>query len=391
MFQRQLNVPKSNRFFLFGPRGTGKSTLVKSISDDRNRLYINLLLSQDEDFYGRNPDELLNVVRALPAHVNDVIIDEIQKVPKLLDVVHELIETTPKRFILTGSSARKLKSGAANLLAGRAFSRQLLPLTYKELGDRFSIDDAMRWGTLPKVFGLVTDQDKSDYLVAYSQTYLKEEVWGEQLIRKMDPFRKFLEIAAQSNGKIINFSNIARDTGVDSKTIKSYFEILEDTLVGFFLEAYSPNVRKAVYKSPKFYFFDIGVTRALSRILDVLPKPATSYYGESFEHLVILELYKQLLYSGKQYRLSYLRTQADNEIDLIVDRPGRNPIVIEIKSTREITEEKLRSMKFFNDEFPDAEFLCLSQDPVTKKYDRITAIHWLQGIDRVFVNYEDSN
>src|SRR5690606_3019315 len=139
--------------------------------------------------------------------------------------------------VLTGSSARKLKAGGANLLAGRAIQRALFPLTYGELGTRFAVEEIMRWGSLPKIFSLASANEKVDFLVTYTQTYLKEEVWGEQFIRKLDPFRRFLEIAAQSNGKIINFSNIARDTGVDSKTVKTYFEILEDTLLGFFLDA----------------------------------------------------------------------------------------------------------------------------------------------------------
>lgn len=384
MLPRQINIPKKQSFFIFGARGTGKSTLVKSVFSKETSHYINLLRAAEEDRFARNPDELISEVEGLPQGVTTVIIDEIQKIPKLLDIVHELIETTDKRFVLTGSSARKLKAGGANLLAGRAVERPIFPFSFIELGDKFDTEQCLRWGTLPGIFQLEDDEEKEDFLIAYTHIYLKEEVWAEHMIRKLDPFRKFLEVAAQSNGKIVNFSNIAKDTGVDSKTIKSYYQVVEDTLLGFFLESYSPSVRKAVYKTPKFYFFDVGVVRALSRYLDVLPKEGTRYYGDLFEHLVITEIYKQLTYSRKQYRLFYIRTQADNEIDLIVERPGKSLLLIEVKSTKNVTRDKVKKMMMFRDEFPDAEFYVFSQDRTRKKYDYVVAEFWKDGVGSMF-------
>ncbi len=199
-----------------------------------------------------------------------MLLDEIQKVPKLLDEVHRLIEEkTDKIFILTGSSARKLKHGGANLLAGRAFVYHLFTLSCFELKEKFDLEKALHWGTLPKIFSLDGDSEKSEFLRSYADTYLKEEIWNEQVVRKLQPFRRFLEVAAQCNGKIINYANIARDVGVDDKTIKEYFCILEDTMIGFFLEPFRNSFRKRLVEKPKFYFFDTGIVRSLSRRLSV--------------------------------------------------------------------------------------------------------------------------
>lgn len=383
MIPREVKLPEKNSYFLFGARGTGKSTLVKDAVPESQRLYINLLLAREEDIFARDPDQLIRRVRALGPSIKTVIIDEVQKVPKLLDAVHELIESTNIQFILTGSSAKKLKAGGANLLAGRAVTRSLFPFTFHELGLEFDLDQAMRWGSLPRLLSLDSDFDRSDYLQAYALTYLKEEVWAEQFVRKLDPFRKFLEVAAICSGKIINFSNIARDVGIDSKTVKSYYEIIEETLLGFFLPSFSTSQRKNVYKSAKFYFFDVGVTRSLARLLEVPPTPRTSYFGELFEQFVILEIYKKVQYSHKQYRLSYLQTQAGNEVDLVVERPGASTIVVEVKSTTEITEHKISGMKNFFDVFPGAKFLCLSLDPNKKKFGKIEALPWSEGIAQI--------
>ena len=226
---------------------------------------MDLLDSSVKERFLRNPSEFYAIVQAFPPETRHVVIDEIQKVPKLLDEVHRLIEETDKIFILTGSSAQKLKHGGANLLAGRAFVYHLFSLSCFELKDQFNLDQALRWGTLPKIFSLKEDAEKNEFLRAYSDTYLKEEIWNEQVIRKLQPFRRFLEVAAQCNGKIINYAHIARDVGVDGKTIKEYFCILEDTMIGFFLEPFHHSFRKRLVEKPKFYFFDPGVVRSLAR------------------------------------------------------------------------------------------------------------------------------
>ena len=197
MFKRVLNTTKNNSFFLFGARGTGKTTYLKDIFDPGETMYIDLLEPETEDLYVRNPNRLEQHVSALPAKVEWILIDEIQKAPRLLDVAHRLIEATGKKFVLTGSSGRKLKRGATNLLAGRAFVYNLRPFTSIELENSFSLKDALQWGTLPKLFSLENEEDKQAYLRAYSLTYLKEEIVAEQIVRKLDPFREFLEIAAQ--------------------------------------------------------------------------------------------------------------------------------------------------------------------------------------------------
>ncbi|MCB0362860.1 MAG: ATP-binding protein, partial [Bdellovibrionales bacterium] len=221
MVRRTQKLSKNNSLFLFGARGTGKTTLLRELYSNTNPLWIDLLSDKDEDRFGRNPDELSQVLKT--GQYNCVVIDEIQKAPKLLDIVHREIEKYKKiQFVLTGSSARKLKRGSANLLAGRAFTYHLFPLTYDELGDQFDLHSVLEFGSLPKLLDFSNSDEKNEFLRSYVKTYLREEIQVEQLIRKLNPFRDFLEIAAQCNGKIINYSKIARDVGVDDKTIQNY-------------------------------------------------------------------------------------------------------------------------------------------------------------------------
>jgi uncharacterized protein len=252
MVNRLIKLSKSHSFFVFGARGVGKSTLIRSLyGSDLNVVTFNLLDLKVEDDLRTNPQSLVEIARAQKPEW--VVIDEIQKLPKLLDLVHLMIEEDKQKFILTGSSARKLKRGAGNLLAGRAFVYHLHPFTSVELGHEFDLLDALNWGLLPKTQALKTDEEKQDFLEAYCRTYLKEEIQQEQIVRNLDPFRQFLEIAAQMNGKIINFSKIAREVGVDTTTVQNYFSILEDTLLGFFLPSYHKSVRKRQISAPKYW------------------------------------------------------------------------------------------------------------------------------------------
>lgn len=382
MFRRIINLPVSQSFFLFGPRGSGKSTLLNGRFSTTDTHSINLLLPQEEDKYSRNPELFQAEIEALSPQITNIVVDEIQKVPKLLDLIHHMMETSKikRRFILTGSSARKLKRGKANLLAGRAVTKNLFPLSQLELADHFSLETALAWGSLPKIFSLQTDDERMEFLQTYALTYLKEEIQLEQLVRNLDPFRRFLEVAAQSDGRVVNFLNIARDTGTDPKTVKSYYEILEDTLVGFYLESFHTSVRKRIKVSPKFFFFDLGVSRALSRQLTMKAVKSTSYYGELFERLVILELHHQEAYLNREYRMTFLQTEDDAEIDLVVERPGKPLVLIEIKSSDQIREDMLRPLRHFEKDFPKAMFFCFSNDPVEKKFGKITAIHWRKGL-----------
>lgn len=384
LITRLLQLPIDESFFLFGPRGVGKTTLLKSLPWFSKSIYINLLLANEEKRFAANPDELIAIVKALPAEITHVIIDEVQKLPKLLDVVHHLIEATTKKFVLTGSSARKLKHGGANLLAGRAFVYHLHPFTYLEQSSAFKMIDAMQWGMLPKIFEYAHTEKKQLYLEAYTNTYLKEEIWAEHFIRELDPFRKFLEVAAQANGKIVNFSNIARDVGTHDKNIQQYFSILEDTLLGFFLEAFQHSFRKRLSKTPKFYFFDLGVVRALTMQLSLPLKNSTSLYGESFEHFVILQCKQLADYYHRNYRFSYLKTKDDAKIDLVVERPGLPILFIEIKSSENVQAIQLGTLKRMAEDFGECEAVCFSQDQYPKEYDGIRIWPWMTGVEFYF-------
>lgn len=391
MFPRFQSLSHKYSFFLFGPRGTGKSTLLKNRFEKKSSYWIDLLDLNVEEKFSREPNQLYSIVNGLSDEIQYVIIDEIQKIPKLLDLVHKLIEETSKIFILTGSSARKLKHGGANLLAGRAFVYHLYSLSCFELGDHFNLQQSLEWGTLPKIFAFSEDTDKIQFLRSYSDTYLREEVWNEHLIRKLDPFRRFLEVAAQSNGKITNYNGISKDVGVDPKTIREYFSILEDTMLGFFLEPFHNSFRKRLHQSPKFYFFDCGVVRSLSRRLSMSLLPKTFAYGETFEHFIILEFIRLSGYFQPDYRFSYIRTQEDVEIDLVVERPGKKLLCVEIKSSDNIRENDIKSfIKITRDlnEVKDCEAIVLSQDQDEKKIDHVTCYPWKKGLAKYFPEVE---
>ncbi|MBI5448320.1 MAG: ATP-binding protein [Gammaproteobacteria bacterium] len=384
MIPRLLTLPDDESFFLFGPRGVGKTTLLKHLPWFSQTLYINLLKPGDEMRFIRNPGDLESMVRALPPEKRHIIIDEIQKVPRLLDVVHDLIETSDKKFILTGSSARKLKHGGANLLAGRAFVYHLNPFNYFELTQPVELIECLRFGMLPKIFEYDSDEKKQLYLEAYTNTYLKEEIWAEQFIRELDPFRRFLEVAAQTNGKIVNFSNLARDVGTSDKNIQKYFSILEDTLLGFFLEAFQHSFRKRLSKTPKFYFFDTGIVRALSAQLSLPLLPSTSQFGDVFEHFIILQAMQLANYFHRDYRFSYLKTKDDAEIDLVVERPGLPLLFIEIKSSENVQSEHLTTLKRLANDFGTCEVICISRDIYAKQLEGVRVYPWAEGLNHYF-------
>lgn len=383
---RLLKLPLDNHILLFGPRNSGKSTLLKETFDGRSSLYIDLLDGLEEDRFRRNPDDLFDIVMALPDVYTHVIIDEVQKVPKLLDVVHRLMGQSNKKFILSGSSARKLKHGGANLLAGRALVYNLHPFSYFELDkEQFELSYALQWGMLPEMFQYHAFEKRQKFLQSYANTYLKEEIWGEHFIRKLDPFRQFLEVAAQCNGKIINFSNIARDVGVDDKTVRNYYSILEDTLIGFFLEPFHRSVRKRLAASPKFYFFDTGVARALARLTSVPLESRTHAFGNAFEHFILLEIIKLCSYYHSEYRFSYLRTRDDVEIDLIIDRPGMPLLCIEIKSGENIGAQEIKSFITITKDISNSESVCLCREKYAKKVDHVLVLPWQLGLEQFFL------
>ena len=377
MFPRLLRTSRRSSFFLFGARGTGKTTYIRDAFDPDASLYLDLLDPEVEDLYRRTPGRLEQQVRALPDSVEWILIDEVQRVPRLLDAAHRLIESTGKRFVLTGSSARKLRRGASNLLAGRAFVYSLYPLTVPELQDAFDLDGALRWGTLPRLFSLDADEDRRAYLRAYALTYLKEEIVAEQIVRRLDPFRRFLEVAAQSNGAIVNYTNIARDVGADPKSVITYFSILEDTLVGFLLPAFHRSIRKQQRVNPKFYFFDTGVKRALERSLDLPLNAGTYEYGKAFDESCTWQ------YRYPDWRVSYLQTGAGVEIDLVIERPGLPTALIEVKSSERVDGRDVRHLTRFTGDFPEPLALCISRDPTRMQINGVLCVHWREGFEEL--------
>ena len=386
IYKRILNLPKSHSFFLFGGRGTGKSTLLRSSFSEKVTLTIDLLDLQLEEAYSKNPMLLKEVVLALPKEKTHIIVDEIQKIPKLLDVVHLLIETTDKKFIMSGSSAKKLKKGGANLLAGRAFVYSLFPLSFLELGEDFHLQQALSYGTLPGIYKFQEKLEWEQFLRAYAQIYLREEVWIEQLVKNLNPFRRFLEVSAQSNGKILNVANISRDVGVDDKTIQNYFHILEDTLIGFYLEPFHHSFRKRLSKKPKFYFFDTGVVRTLSSQLSLTLQQGTSAYGEAFEHFIICECYRLTQYLKPDFKLSFLLTKDDVEVDLVIERPGMKTAFIEITSSENMDEFKLRHLNQIITELGKDRYeaYCFSNEKYKRQIYEVTVFPWQDGIRHVF-------
>ncbi len=384
MVHRLINPSLSQSFFIFGPRGCGKTTFLKTFFQDKPCRWIDLLDPEQEDRYSLDPGLLYRELTAQPSSDSWVVLDEIQKNPRLLDTVHRLIENTSLKFALTGSSARKLKQGSANLLAGRAFMNYLFPFTAIEMGETFNLEEALHWGTLPRVTQFSSPSDKKDFLKAYALTYLKEEIWAEHIIRNLEPFRRFLPIAAQACGQILNYSNIARDVGVDYKTIQSYFQILEDTLIGFMLEPFHRSIRKQQHQSPKFYFFDTGVKRALENSLDVPLRPKTYAYGATFEQWVMTEIHRLNHYYKKDYPLYYLKTKDQAEIDLVVERPGKPTALIEIKSTERCDPQDAKKLEAFLKNFQPAVAYLLSLDPHSQQIGEVLALPWDKGIKLLF-------
>lgn len=383
MFNRNVKLLKTNSFFLFGARGTGKSTLLESLFPSDKHIWIDLLDPDVEARYATRPGLLLDFLSSQPISKSTwIVIDEVQKVPALLNVVHSEIERHKRHFALTGSSARKLKRGHANLLAGRAYSYSLFPLTRPELSNEFDLEMVLRWGSLPKIFDL-GDDERMEYLRTYANTYVKEEILAEQIVRRVQPFRAFLEVSAQMSGQILNYSKIARDIDSDPVSVQSYFEILEDTLLGFHLKPFHRSIRKRQRKNPKFYFFDTGVRHALLRTLNLPMAPQTSSYGEDFEHFIINEIHRLQTYNRLDWDLSYLRTKDDVEVDLIIERPGQPLALVEIKSKKKVDENDIVPLQRIQKDIGPSESFLLSQDPIPRKVGAVNILPWKQGLERL--------
>lgn len=345
MFKRNLTLPHSGTesFFLWGPRQTGKSTLLRAAYPDA--LWIDLLKAEEFRRYGSRPELLRQEIEAEPFDPNrQIVIDEIQKVPALLDEVHWLIENRGLHFALCGSSARKVKRGGANLLGGRAIRYALHGMSASELGDEFDLNRLLNHGYLPRIYEA---NRPGRMLDAYIADYLKEEVAAEGLVRNLPAFSNFLDIAALCDSETVNFSNIARECGVSSPTAKNYFEILEDTLLGRWLPAYRKRPKRRVIGAPKFYFADVGVVNRLARRGEVLP--GSELFGKAFENWVFHELSTYLSYREHDGPLSYWRLASGIEVDFVL---GDMQVAIEAKSSARVTRDHLKGLRSLVEDHP---------------------------------------
>jgi predicted AAA+ superfamily ATPase len=343
MFTRGLRLPApgTETFFLWGPRQTGKTTLLGATYPDA--IWIDLLKADEYRRYLQNPEVLRGELAERPS-VRQVVVDEVQKVPQLLDEAHWLHEHRGIHFALCGSSARKVKRGQANLLGGRAVRYELLGLTAQEIGRDFRLDRILNHGYLPRMY--LSDSPQR-LLNGYVADYLKEEVAAEGLVRNLPVFSEFLNIAALSDGELVNFSTIARDCGVSSHTIKGYFGILEDTLLGQWLPAYRKRPKRRVIAAPKFYFADVGVVNHLARRGEL--HRGSELYGKAFESWVFHELRAHNAYSEAAARLSYWRLASGIEVDFIVNDMQ---VAIEAKATAKVTSDHLKGLRSLVQDHP---------------------------------------
>jgi uncharacterized protein len=381
-------LKRRESIFLFGPRGVGKSYYLKDLlKGKKNVLQIDLLRTKEFNRYTIEPDLIHKEVEArLSATSGELIvyIDEIQRVPALLNEIHALIETHQKKlvFMLTGSSARKLKKGGANLLAGRALTQKMHPFSSLEVD--FDIQDVLIYGTLPTVY--LKKLNRKRYLKSYVDTYLKEEIINESVVRNIQGFNAFLEIAAQMNGAPINFSKIGKDCNLASTTVSDYYEILSDTLVAFRLNAWDRSVRQQVRKSPKFYFFDNGVLNTIRGELGLVLKPSSYRFGNLFESFIIQELIRFNDHFESDFKFYHWRTDSDLEVDCILAKSSfdQSPIAIEIKSSTSPSADDLAGLRAFKEEFPSAQCFCLCLSPRPIKIEDCLALPWQEGLKMIF-------
>ncbi len=348
MLKRLLHIDPNTlqkSFFLFGPRGTGKTHWVKHHFPAA--LYIDLLKTSDYTSLQANPSRLENRVLS---HPNPwTIIDEVQKIPELLDEVHRLIEHHQRYFILTGSSSRKLKRNSANLLAGRALTYSMHPLTALELQENFKLEKAMLLGMLPSIYN---EKNPSHYLETYTLTYLREEVIQEGLVRNIGAFNRFMEVASFSQGNQLNMSSIAREVGVKQTSVTTYFEILEDLLIATRLPVFDNRAKRKLTQHPKFYYFDVGVYRQL-RPRGPLDIPE-EIGGAAFETLFLQHLRAYIDYYRMDLKIYFWRTANGTEVDFIV-YGAKGLFAFELKSKAYVDNKDFSGLKSFKEDYPIAQ------------------------------------
>ena len=374
MLQRILNLQDEidSSIFLFGARQTGKSTILRQ--QFPRSIYIDLLDNSVKERYRRRPSLLYEALME-KAEGTLVIIDEIPEVPDLLNEVHRLIVEKGLVFILCGSSARKLKRKGHNTLGGRAFPVYLYPFVSSEIPD-FDIDRAVTFGMIPPHY---LAKNPSRLLAGYIDIYLKEEIKEEALVRNLDAFHRFLEVAALTDGEIVNNNNIAQDCGVHATTVNAYFDILEDTLMGYRIPAFRKVMKRRLVQAPKFYYFDIGVANHLLHRKQLIR--GTPEYGHAFEHFVIQELYAWLHYTHSDETLSYWRTYTGLEVDAVI---GDARVAIEIKSVEEVLTKHLKGLKAFGEEHPQSRKIIVSLDRINRRIGDIECIFVLDFLNELW-------
>ncbi|MBU4484378.1 AAA family ATPase [bacterium] len=358
-------IKGSGAIFLWGLRGVGKTTLLKERY--KKSKYIDLLDTDLQTELKIRPKILREEILADKSEF--VIIDEIQKVPELIDEVHWLLENTPTKLILCGSSARKLKKSGGNLLGGRAVAYELFPLTNFEIG-KADLDKILNVGTIPLHY---MSGNSKPLLKAYVNNYIKEEIIDEALTRNVPSFAKFLNIVALTHGQLLNYSNVGREAGVSPNTVREYYQILKDTLMGFELAPWKKKKTRKLIETAKFYLNDVGIANYLNpEIKEVVE--GTDIYGNAFEHFMIQEVRAYLAYRQKDYSLSFWRTTSGLEVDLII---GNFDVTIEFKSTQKIRLEHFKGTRALKEENKAGRSLIVSRDKAFRKTeDSIELLHW---------------
>jgi len=370
MLPRLLNIklPEEQSAFLWGPRKTGKTTYLSAAFSES--LMYDLLKTDIFLEFVKRPFLLREQLLAVsPKQLKaPVIIDEVQKVPQLLDEVHWLIENKGLRFILCGSSARKLKRGKANLLGGRAWRYEMHPLVSSEVAD-LDLLRALNRGMVPQHY-MQNEYRKS--LQAYVQDYLKEEVFDEGLTRNIPAFSRFFDAMGYSHGELTNYANIARDCGVDAKTVKEYYQILVDTLLGTMIEPYKRRKnRDVIIKAGKFYLFDVGIAGAITHRR--IPKEKGEQFGKALEHFILMELLAHRVYRELYYNVNFWRTKSGFEVDFIL---GDGEVAIEVKGKSRIDNADLRAIKTFIQEYRPARAVVVCNEASARIHENIRILPW---------------
>lgn len=375
MFKRIQTLKGRGRgsCFLWGARQTGKSTLLQGLFPDSSRY--DLLLSDEYRRLQTRPSLLREELLAEPPGDRPVVVDEVQKVPELLDEIQWLIVNRGVRFVLCGSSARKLKRSGANLLGGRALRCELFPLVYPEIPD-FDLLRALNRGLLPRHYQA---EDPRGMMEAYVGDYLKEEIAAEALTRNVPAFGRFLEAAAFSNGEIVHYQNIAAECGVSAPTVKQYFQILEDTLIARLVPAFRKRPKRRVIQSPRFYFFDLSLANFLLKRGEIVPR--SEAFGKVFEHFIQQELAAHSHYSGARYPISYWRTASQLEVDFVL---GDHEVAVEAKATERVAPQHLRGLKAFREEYKTRRSIVVSLDSRPRVVDGIDILPWETFLRRLW-------